>query len=80
MCNSGCRLNAKLVKKKDKKTAVAYILIDKNGENQVTEYQDAFLDENDVLGFEDEIAKSDILLLQQETSLEVNETAIKLTK
>ena len=59
-------------------TPFAYILTDKNGENRVTEYGSAELEKSDVLSFEKEIASSDVLLLQQEVSGEVNETAIKI--
>jgi len=44
------------------------------------DYKSAELDTNDVLDFEDEIAKSDILLLQQEVPVEVNETAIRVAE
>lgn len=62
------------------RTTFAFILTDKNGENQVTEYIGAELDERDVLGFEDEIASSDILLLQHEVPCIVNEMAVRLAK
>lgn len=64
--------------KKGKRTTFAFILTDKHGENQVTEYKGAELCKEDVLGFEDEIAQSDILLLQQEVPCEVNEIAVEL--
>ncbi len=67
-----------VAKKTGKKTAIAYILTDKTGENQVTEYQEAFLNQDDVYSFESEIAKSEILLLQQEVPPEVNKAAIKI--
>lgn len=63
--------------KENQKTTFAVILTDKNGENQVTGYRDAELCVDDVLKFEDEIAKSDILLLQHEVPVEVNTAAIK---
>ena len=71
-------INAHFKIKSGKATPFAFILTDKNGENQVTEYKSAELDINDVLSFEEEIAKSDILLLQQEVPTEVNEKAIEL--
>jgi len=64
--------------KKGKRTTFAFILTDKSGDNQVTEYAGAELCAEDVLSFEEEIAKSDILLLQNEVPNEVNETAISL--
>ncbi|MBR5542913.1 MAG: ribokinase [Oscillospiraceae bacterium] len=67
-------------KMKDKKTTFACILTDKCGENCVTVYRAAELDEEDVLSFEREIAESEVLLLQHEVPEEVNETAVKLAK
>lgn len=69
-----------IVHKEKKNTAVAFILTDKNGENQVTEYKSAELNKADVLSFEAEIASSDILLLQQEVPSEVNEVAVRLAR
>ena len=66
--------------KNGKTTPFAFILTDKNGENRVTEYKNAELDENDVVSFEKEIALSDILLLQQEVPTAVNEKAIEIAK
>ncbi len=63
-----------------KATPIAFILTDKNGENRVTEYKSAELDEEDVYSFENKIAGSDILLLQQEVPVEVNKTAVKLAE
>lgn len=65
---------------KKERTTFAFILKDKNGENQVTEYMGAELSKEDVLDFENEIAASDILLLQHEVPREVNETAVRLAK
>ena len=64
--------------KKGIKTTFAVILTDKQGENQVTCYQTANLTKEDVLTFEEEIASSDILLLQHEVPDEANEMAVKL--
>lgn len=61
-----------------KVTPFAFILTDKQGENRVTEYKSAELDESDVMSFEDEIASSDILLLQQEVPTAVNERAVEI--
>lgn len=62
------------------KTTFAVILTDKNGENQVTGYRCAELCVDDVFSFENEIANSDILLLQHEVPEEVNECAIEIAK
>lgn len=69
-----------LAAKKGQKTTFAFILTDKNGENRVTGYHGAELTEEDVAGFEDYIAQSDILLLQQEVPVNVNIAAAKLAK
>lgn len=71
-------INAHFKIKEGKATPFAFILTDKNGENRVTVYKSAELEENDVLDFENEIAQSDILLLQQEVPSAVNEKAIEL--
>lgn len=64
--------------KKGKKTTFAVILTDKHGENQVTGYRCAQLTAEDVLAFEEEIAGSDVLLLQNEVPEGVNELAADL--
>lgn len=66
--------------KDNQTTPIAFILTDKHGENRVTEYKGAELCKDDVLSFEKEISKSDILLLQQEVLPEVNNTAIEIAK
>lgn len=66
--------------KQGMRTTFAFILTDKHGENQVTGYHGAELTVDDALGFESEIAESDILLLQQEVPCEVNEMAAQLAK
>ncbi|MDD6735880.1 MAG: ribokinase [Clostridiales bacterium] len=73
-------INAHFKEKKGKRTPIAFILTDKKGENCVTEYKSAELCSDDVLAFEEYIAASDILLLQQEVPPEVNETALKIAK
>ncbi len=73
-------IDAHCIRKKGKNTAIAYILTDKNGENQVTEFKSAELNPEDVVQFEDAISSSDILLLQQEVPEEVNEAAVKIAK
>ena len=71
-------INAHFEIKKRKTTPFAFILTDKNGENRVTEYKSAELEIEDVISFEEEIAKSDILLLQQEVPSPVNEKAVEI--
>jgi len=73
-------INAHFKVKNGKTTPFAFILTDKNGENRVTEYKTAELDEDDVFSFEEEIASSDILLLQQEVPSCVNEKAVEIAK
>ena len=73
-------INAHFKIKSGKTTPFAFILTDKYGENRVTEYTTAELDENDVTSFEEEIAQSDILLLQQEVPTVVNEKAVEIAK
>lgn len=67
-----------LVKKPGKITTFAFILTDQNGENRVTVYRGAELEEQDVSAFEAQIAQSDILLLQNEVPEKVNAQAIQL--
>lgn len=71
-------INAHFKIKEGKATPFAVILTDKNGENRVTEYKSAELTIEDVISFEEEIAKSDILLLQQEVPSCVNEKAVEI--
>ena len=71
-------INAHFKIKKGTATPFAFILTDKNGENRVTEYKSAELTIEDVISFKEEIAKSDILLLQQEVPSEVNEKAVEI--
>lgn len=66
--------------KPGKKTTFAVILTDRQGENQVTGYRCAELTPEDVLAFEQEIASSDILLLQHEVPQAVNEAAVLLAQ
>lgn len=64
------------------KTAVATILTDKYGENEVIVYPGASsnLTKEDVKLFEDEIKTSDILLIQYEIGLEAVKESIKIAK
>jgi ribokinase len=73
-------INGFFAVKKGMKTTFAVILTDKNGENQVTGYRNAELSVEDVISFEEEIANSDILLLQHEVPEEVNEVAVEIAK
>ena len=66
--------------KKGLRTTFAVILTDKNGENQVTGFRSAELEVQDVLNFEEKIAKSEVLLLQHEVPLEINEVAVRIAK
>jgi len=72
--------NVKGFLKVKERTTVAFILVDKLGENRVTEFEGSVLTKEDVLSFEDEISTSDILLLQHEVPTEVNEEAVKIAK
>lgn len=71
-------INGFFAVKKGVKTTFAVILTNKNGENQVTAFRSAQLSREDVMSFEEEIANSDILLLQHEVPEEVNEVAVEL--
>lgn len=64
------------------KTAVATILTDKFGENEVIVYPGASanLTKEDVRLFEDEIKQSDLLLVQYEIGFDALEEAIKIAK
>lgn len=73
-------IKAELKLKEGKRTPVAFILTDKHGENRVTVHGSAELTVDDVRSFEKEIATSDVLLLQQEVSMEINETAVEIAK
>lgn len=66
----------------ENKTAVATILTDKFGENEVIVYPGASqnLSKEDVKLFENEIKQSDILLVQYEIGLEALKEAIKIAK
>lgn len=68
--------------KKNKPSLEASIYVDSKGNNKVVYDQDnvATLSREDVKGFEEEIKRSDCVLLQFEYSKEVIEEAIKLAK
>lgn len=71
-----------LMLKKDLPTALATILINSRGDNQVTVYEGAtnLLNEKDVILIGEEIKSSDVLSLQLEVPLCVNLKAAKLAK
>ena len=66
--------------RKGEKSTFAFILTDKTGENRVTVYRGAQLQEADVAAFEEEIAQSRVLLLQNEVPEAVNIAAAKIAK
>lgn len=83
LCAKACKDNGvkgHFCVKKGMETTFAFILTDRHGENQVTEFKGAELTGEDVLAFEKEIASSDFLLLQQEVPEAVNETAAELAQ
>ncbi len=66
--------------KKQCPTAFATIITNAAGENQVTVFQGAALDEKDLLSFEEEIKTANILLLNNEVPEIVNVKAIEIAK
>lgn len=80
ICAKENNINGFFAAKSGKKTTFAVILTDKNGENQVTGFRNAELCVSDVINFEEQIATSDILLLQNEVPVEVNQKAVELAK
>lgn len=72
------KIHASFVVKEDKTTTFAFILTDKSGENRVTVYRGAELCVEDVIAFSNEIAQSDVLLIQNEVPPEVNEKAVEI--
>lgn len=73
-------INGCFAVKEGKKTTFAFILTDNDGDNRVTVFRQAELAVEDVWNFEQEIAVSDILLLQHEVPVEVNDAALYLAK
>ena len=65
---------------KEEESPYAVIITDKNGSNSVCVYRGAALDEADVDMFEEKIKSSDILLINNETPIEVNKKAVNLAK
>ena len=64
--------------RKNAPTAFAAILTDATGENRVTVYQGATLEERDLEAYEQYIAEADVLLLSNEIPESVNIAAAKL--
>jgi len=75
-----CGICGHFAVKPGQRTTFAVILTDRNGENRVTVSPGAELCPEDVRAFEQEIAASDILLLQQEVPAPVNELAAQLAQ
>ena len=75
-------INTYFVKDNVNKTALATIITDSNGENEVIVYPGASnnLNTNELSIFEHEIALADYLLLQYEVSLDVINEAIEIAK
>jgi ribokinase len=65
---------------KQEQSPYAVILTDKTGANQVTVYQGAQLTVGDVEQFKHEIESADVLLLNNETPIEVNMLAGKIAR
>lgn len=65
---------------KKESTPYAVIATDKSGENTVTVYRGATLEEKDLDLFAEEIKSSDILLINNETPISVNERAVNIAK
>lgn len=70
------------VVEKDIPTAMATILFNKDGDNQVSIYKgaSAYIDNEDLKEFEETIKESEILLLQLETPIEIVKKAIAMAK
>ena len=65
---------------KQARSPYAVITTDKNGDNRVCVYQGAVLTVDDVDKFAHEIKQADILLINNETPIEVNQKAIEIAK
>ena len=68
------------VARKDIPTAYGVIVTDKGGDNRVTVYGGASLDEADVADFATEIASADVLLINNEVPESVNVSAVRVAK
>ena len=71
-----------MIKDLEEKTALATILISKNGENEVVVYPGASknLNDEDLGIFKEEIYDADVLLLQYETNIDILKKAISIAK
>ena len=65
---------------KEDASPYAVITTDAKGDNCVYVYRGAALDASDVDGFEEEIARADILLLNNEVPTSVNERAVEIAR
>ena len=65
---------------KIERSPYAVITTDKQGENKVYVYHGAELSVEDLNGFAEEIKSADILLINNETPIEVNERAVEIAK
>lgn len=65
---------------KEDESPYAVITTDASGDNRVSVYRGAVLDERDVDAFADEIASADLLLLNNEVPHAVNERAVEIAK
>lgn len=69
-----------LIARKSVPTAYGVIVTDGTGDNRVTVYAGAALDEEDVAAFEGEISSADVLLINNEVAECVNVSAVKIAK
>lgn len=74
-----CGVNAVLVAKKEQ-SPYAVITTNSRGENKVSVYRGALLEEKDVSSFKSEIENADVLLISNEVPEEVNLLAAKIAK
>ncbi len=74
----GDGIKSYVIRKHGQKSAIAFILTDKDGENRVTEYEDAKLSVEDILTYEKEISESEFLMIQNEVPEEVNDKALEI--
>ena len=65
---------------KQERSPYAVITTDGRGDNKVCVYRGAELSVDDVEGFAEEIKRADVLLINNETPIEVNERAVEIAK
>ena len=75
----GCGIQPFFVGKKER-SPYAVITTDSRGDNKVCVYRGAELSVDDVEGFAEEIKSADVLLINNETPIEVNEKAVEIAK